>query len=220
MRNLMRKTAILGSVLLMGILGLGGSAMAQAPKPNVHDGGNRWFITFYNDCDATHTQWATQGICFLPYQQCGACGTCGVTGAWYSDTFPDWNGRYQQECDRILMHGDYANDVGHDSMVIDLFAGTSPRDEGAGQWTEWQEVPGSFGTTIGFGNSRLRRAGRCQLAAGVDISTMSREEIDRLAAELSAKVNPRLRNDGRRAENPADPEQVLLAEEKEPQRSR
>jgi hypothetical protein len=214
MRSFKRKTTILGAVLFMGILGLGGRAMAQAPKPNVFDGGNRWLITFYDDCNAAHEQWATQGICFLPYESCGECGACGgIKGAWYSDTFPDWNGRYMQQGDRILMHGDYANNVGHDSMVIELFAGTSPQDEGAGQWTEWREAPGFFGDTIGFGNNRLRRAGRCQITTGADISTMSPEEIDKLAAELSAKVRPRLRKDGKPAEFPVDPEQVRLPEE-------
>lgn len=215
MRILKSKTTIIGLVLFMGIVGLGWSATAQAPKPNVVDNGNRWLITYYNDCDTVHSQWATQGICFLPYKPCGACG---IQGAWYSDTFPDWNGRYMQEGDRILMHGDYANNVGHDGMVIDLFGGTSPRDEGAGQWTEWREAPGFFGTTIGFGNTRLRRVGKCQLPAGADISRMSQEEIDKLASELSTKVKPRLRRDGKAAEFPIDLEQVPLREEKEYQR--
>ncbi len=172
-------------------------------------------ITYYNDCDPVHSQWATQGICYLPYKTCGACG---IMGAWYSDTFPDWNGRYTQEGDRLLMHGDYANNVGHDAMFIDLFAGTSPADEGAGQWTEWREVPGFFGTTIGFGNTRLRRVGKCQLTPRADISRMSQEEIDRLAADLSSKVKPRLRRDGKAAESPNDPEQRPLPEEKDLQR--
>jgi len=215
MRILKYKTTIIGLVLFIGIVGLVGKTTAQAPKPNVFDGGDRWLITYYNDCDTAHQEWATQGICFLPYKPCGACG---ILGAWYSDTFPDWNGRYMQEGDRILMHGDYANNVGHDGMVIDLFAGTSPRDEGAGQWTEWRETPGFFGTTIGFGNNRLRRVGRCQLPAGTDISKMSQEEVDKLAAELSARVKPRLRKDGKAAEFPIDPEQVPLREEKEYQR--
>jgi len=212
MRSLKCRTAILGLVLFLGIVGLGRGALAQAPKPNVFDDGNRWLITYYNDCDKVHSEWATQGICFLPYQ---ACGACGITGAWYSDTFPDWNGRYMQEGDRILMHGDYANNVGHDGMVIELFAGTSPRDEGAGQWTEWREAPGFYGTTIGFGNTRLRRVGKCHLGApGADISRMRPEEIDKLAQEFSSKVAPRLRKDGKPAEFPADPEQVPLKEMK------
>lgn len=203
-----------GLLLLVCIAGLPGAAAAQ-PKPNVFDNGNRWLITAYNDCDPVHSQWATQGICFLPYQR---CSECGITGAWYSDTFPDWNGRYFQEGDRILMHGDYAANVGHDGMFIDLFAGTSPADEGAGQWTEWREVPGTFGTTIGFANTRLRRVGRCPLPAGTDLARMSAQEIDRLAADLSAKVKPRLRRDGKPAESPTDREQVPLPEEKQFQR--
>jgi hypothetical protein len=123
-----------------------------------------------------------------------------------------------QEGDRILMHGDYANNVGHDSMVIELFAGTSPRDEGAGQWTEWREVPGFFGTTIGFVNTRLRRVGKCQQPGNADIAAMSQEDVDKLAADLSRKVKPRLRRDGKAAESPLDADQAPLPEEKDYQR--
>jgi hypothetical protein len=214
MKTRKHQIPIIGLLLVLGIAGFAVNASAQI-KPNVFDDGNRWLITYFNDCDPAHTQWATQGICFLPYER---CSSCGITGAWYSDTFPDWNGRYMQEGDRILMHGDYAANVGHDGMVIELFAGTSPADEGAGQWTEWREVPGAFGTTIGFGNTRLRRVGRCPLPAGVNLARMSAQEIDRLAADLSAKVKPRLRRDGKAAESPNDREQVPLPEEKQYQR--
>jgi len=212
MRIFKYQITITGFALFVTIAALlATTATAQAPAPNVVDGGNRWLITYYNDCDKGHSQWATQGICFLPYKPCGACG---IQGAWYSDTFPDWNGRYMQEGDRLLMHGDYANNVGHDGMVIDLFGGTSPRDEGAGQWTEWRET-GTYGTTIGFGNTRLRRVGRCQVPASADFSRMSQEEVEKLAGELSARVKPRLRKDGKHAESPNDPEQVPLPEERE-----
>lgn len=212
MRILKQKIMIAGLALFMGIVALAaGETSAQTPKPNVFDGGNRWLITYYDDCDTVHSEWATQGICFLPYKLCGACG---IRGAWYSDTFPDWNGRYMQEGDRLLMHGDYANNVGHDGMFIDLFAGTSPRDEGAGQWTEWRET-GFYGTTIGFGNTRLRRVGKCPLPANADISKMTEAEIDKLSIELSRQVKPRLRKDGKPAEFPIDREQVPLPEERQ-----
>ena len=213
MRILKYKLTIIGLALFMG-LSLAGRVAAQ-PKPNVVDNGNRWLITYYNDCDPVHSQWATQGICYLPYQR---CSECGITGAWYSDTFPDWNGRYMQEGDHIAMHGDYAQNVGHDGMIIDLFAGTSPKDEGAGHWTEWREAPGFYGLTIGFGNTRIRRVGKCELPKNNHISEMSQEDIDKLAAELSRSVKPRLRKDGKPAEGPIDPEQVPLREEKEYQR--
>jgi hypothetical protein len=206
----------LAAFLVVVVLACGVAvSQVQGPRPNVFDGGNRWLITAYNDCDAAHTQWATQGVCFLPYKPCGACG---IQGAWYSDTFPDWNGRYMQEGDRILMHGDYANNVGHDGMFIELFAGTSPRDEGAGQWTEWREVPGFYGTTIGFANTRLRRVGKCQLPANMDINRMSNEEIDKLSVDLSRQVKPRMLKSGKVAESPLEAEQVPLPEEKELQR--
>ena len=212
MRILKYKITVTGLASFLIFVGLAGGAAvsrAQGPRPNVYDDGNRWLITAFNDCDAAHTQWATQGVCFLPYK---ACGACGIQGAWYSDTFPDWNGRYMQEGDRVLMHGDYANNVGHDGMFIELFAGTSPRDEGAGQWTEWRET-GTYGTTIGFGNTRIRRVGKCQLPPGVDIHKLTNEEIDRLAVDISRQIKPRLLKSGKPAESPLEADQVPLPEE-------
>jgi hypothetical protein len=191
------------------ILGVAGAAVAQ-PRPNVYDGGNQWRITAYDDTSPAHQQWATQGICFLPY---GVQGTA-IVGVWYSNTFPNWRGRYAQEGDRVLMHGDYAQLVGHDGMVIDLFEGTSPQDEGAGQWTEWRET-GAYGTTIGWANTRLRRAGKCAIPAGVDFAKMNRADIEKLAVELSGRVKPRLRKDGKPAESPLDRDQVPLPDEKQ-----
>lgn len=212
MRILKYKITIIGLVLFTCIAAfVATTGNAQAPSPNVFDGGNRWLITYYNDCDNRHTQWATQCICFLPYQPCGACG---IRGAWYSCSFPGWRGRYMQEGDHLAMHGNWANFAGSDGMIIDLFAGTSPMDEGAGHWTEWWNN-GPFGNNIGFGNTRLKRVGKCQLPRNVDLSRMSQAEVDKLAAELSDKVKPRLRKDGKVAQSPNDPEQVPLAEEKE-----
>jgi hypothetical protein len=212
MRILKYKVTITGFALFVAIAAsLATSAIAQAPKPNVFDNGNRWLITYFNDCDAVHSQWATQGICFLPYKECGACG---VQGAWYSDTYPGWRGRYMQEGDHIAMHGNWANFAGSDGMIIDLFAGNSPKDEGAGHWTEWWNS-GPYGTTVGFGNTRLRRVGKCQLPRGADISRMSQAEVDKLAVEFSDRVKPRLRKDGKPAASPNDPEQVPLREERE-----
>jgi hypothetical protein len=210
MKILKNKVTITGLVLFMGIVGLVWSATAQTPKPNVFDGGNRWLITAYDDTSPVHQQWATQGICFLPYAQHGT----HIQGVWYSDTFPNWRGRYSQEGDRVLMHGDYANGVGHDGMVIELTEGTSPKDVGGGQWTEWRET-GSFGTTIGFANNRLARVGRCQLAMNAHASQKSETELEKMAMDFSMRVKPRLRRDGRPAESPLDPDQVPLPEEKE-----
>lgn len=212
MRFLKHKITIIGLALFTGIAAFTATTgTAQGPSPNVFDGGNRWLITYYNDCDKGHTQWATQGICFLPYKPCGACG---IQGAWYSDTYPGWRGRYMQEGDHIAMHGNWANFAGSDGMIIDLFGGTSPRDEGAGHWTEWWNS-GANGTTVGFGNTRLRRVGRCQIPQSATLARMSQEEIDKLAIELSDKVKPRLRKDGKAAASPNDPEQVPLREERE-----
>ena len=219
MRIFKYKTTIIRLVLFMGIIGLVGEATAQ-PRPNVYDGGNKWLITAYDDTSPIHQEWATQCICFLPYVLNPSI--THIQGVWYSCSFPNWRGRYSQEGDRVLMHADYANGLGHDGMVIELFAGVTanvfltppPRDEGAGQWTEWREGPtyGSYGLTIGWVNTRLRRVGKCPLP--FDISKMSQADIEKLSVELSEKVKPRLRKDGKPAESPLDPEQVPLREEK------
>ncbi|HEX7137881.1 MAG TPA: hypothetical protein VF219_08550 [Vicinamibacterales bacterium] len=190
------------------LVAMAGSSAAQ-PKPNVFDQGNRWLITAYSDDSPVHAQMATQGICFLPY----AVNGTQIQGVWFSDTFPNWRGHYAQEGDRVLMHGDYAGGVGHDGMETELFAGTSPQDEGGGQWTEWRST-GGFGTTIVFANDRLRRVGKCVIRAGADLAKMSRADIEKLAEEESAKVRPRLRRDGKAADSPTDPEQVPLPEQK------
>ena len=133
-------------------------ASAQPPyKPDLVTDGNRWTITAYNDASPVHSQWATQGICFIPD------GTVGTHQryTWYSDTFPDWNGRATQEGDQITMHGDYAKDVGHDGMQWDIVT-VSPRNEGAGHWWEWRE-DGKLGRTIGFANAKLQRVGKCNM---------------------------------------------------------
>jgi hypothetical protein len=195
-------------LIAMVVAAIAATVTAQ-PKPNVYDGGNRWLITGYFDASPVHQQAATQGICFLPY---AANGT-QIQGVWYSDTFPNWRGHYAQEGDRVLMHGDYAGGIGHDGMETELFAGTSPKDEGSGQWTEWRSV-GPYGTTIAFGNDRLRRSGRCAFLANVDIAKMSRADIEKAAAEASARVRPRLRRDGKPAESPMDPNQVPLPDER------
>ena len=209
---LKRKLTITGLTLFMAIFALAAQVNAQVPKPNVFDGGNRWLITAFDDRSGIHQQWATQGVCFLPY----AVNGTHIQGVWYSDTYPGWAGRYSQEGDRILMHGNWGNDIGSDGMVIELFAGNSPRDVGAGQWTEWFN-PGTYGNTVGFLNTRLSRVGKCQLPTTVDTSTMSQAELEKFGAEQSSNVKPRLRADGREAQQPTDPEQVPLSEERENQ---
>lgn len=206
MRSLTHRMGLTGLALFMAVAVFATQAVAQVPKPNAFDNGNRWLITAFDDSSPVHQQWATQGICFLPY---GMWGT-HIRGVWYSDTFPNWNGRYSQEGDRLLMHGNWANFGGSDAMVIELFAGTSPRDMGAGQWTEWWNF-GANGTTVVFGNTRLSRVGKCPLPTNV--STMTQAELEAYSAERSRSVSPRLRKDGSAADRPTDPEQVPLAEE-------
>ena len=206
MGSFTRKLTHTGLALSLIVAAAVAQTLAQVPKPNVFDGGNRWLITAFDDSSTVHQQWATQGICFLPYAVAGT----HVRGVWYSDTFPNWNGRYSQEGDNLLMHGNWANFRGSDAMVIDLFAGTSTKDVGGGQWTEWWNF-GANGTTVVFANTRLSRVGKCPLPANV--GTLTQAELETLSAERSRGVSPRLRKDGREADHPGDPEQVPLADE-------
>jgi len=131
--------------------------VAQAQQPDLVTAGNRWTITAFNDESPIHDQWATQGICF---RSLGLFGT-HQRYEWWSDTFPDWNGIASQEGNEVVLHGDYAGDVGHDSVFFNVVT-TTPRNIGAGHWVEWRE-DGKFGRTIGFANALLTRVGRCQI---------------------------------------------------------
>lgn len=159
--------------------------------PDLVRDGNRWTITFYDDSGTMHPQWATQGICFY------YAGTVGTHQRyiWVSDTYPDWNGRATQEGDQIFMHGDfqwpYGNrDGGHDGMEWEIVT-SNPRNEGAGHWKEWVE-DGRAGITIGFGNAKFVRVGKC---------------IDRFltvadAMEASQYIERPIGNDGEPQPNP------------------
>jgi hypothetical protein len=201
MKTLQRNSTI--SFALACILG---TSLVQAaiPKPNVFDGGNRWKITYYNDPSVGHGQWATQVVCFLPYAQVGT----SIQGAWYSLTFPDWNGRYYQEGDEVKMTGDYAKDVGHDHMT--LFHTTvewknNPKGMAFKDWTEWRE-DGAYGRIIGWGNARLVRDGRCPISGHIsDVRNLSAEEVKRFEVEadqFSKSLPERLTKSGEIARFP------------------
>lgn len=183
MTSVIKQTVLiaLSSLLFLGI------ALAEPPRPNVYDGGNRWNITYYNDPAGNHQQWATQEICFLPYSIVGT----SIQGTWYSTSFPDWNGRYYQEGDEIKMTGDYARDVGHDHMTL-IHTTVDPRNGLAFKdWTEWRE-DGGYGRIIGWGNAILKRMGTCK------------KFIEAEALKISASLPERLRIDGRIAASPGD----------------
>ncbi|RXJ72855.1 hypothetical protein CS022_13470 [Veronia nyctiphanis] len=173
-----------GLVVLTGMLA---APMANSQPPHFPDlvnGGNRWLITAYNDRSPVHQQWATQGLCFIPI---GTNGT-HTSYYWYSDTFPNWNGYATKEGDSVSMHGDYASNIGHDSMTWDIVT-RSPKMEGAGHWVEWRENSG-YGNTIGWINAKFRQVGYCtkskelviQIAEG---QLTSEEEITAQAKEIS-----------------------------------
>jgi hypothetical protein len=137
-----------------------GAAAAPPYNPDLITDGNMWTITAYYDNSPVHLEAATQRLCFFPD---GFSGT-HQRYTWVSISFPDWNGRATQEGDQIFMHGDFAFpqpgvEGGHDSMQWEIVT-SSPKNEGAGHWHEWLE-DGRLGRTIGFGNTKLVRVGRC-----------------------------------------------------------
>ena len=156
MKYLNKKSLL--SVAIVSVLGtsLASAEASPTPMPNVYDGGNRWSITAYNDASPSHRRLATQSICFKPYVVKGT----HIRGKWYSDTFPDWNGVYSQEGDQVSLHGDYADNTGHDGVIFDIV--TNDRENySAGHWTEWRENP-KFGKTVVFANASLQRIGKCK----------------------------------------------------------
>jgi hypothetical protein len=128
------------------------NAQPAVPSPELTRGGNLWSITAYDDSSPAHTQMATQGLCF---EFIGVVGTQNRY-RWRSTTFPDWNGIASQEGDQVFMHGDYAQNVGHDGIMWTIDTSKS----GSGHWTEWREN-GAFGNTIVFANATFQRTGTC-----------------------------------------------------------
>ncbi|MFQ3247419.1 MAG: hypothetical protein ACI9SP_004075 [Arenicella sp.] len=195
-----RFTHLFTIALILGAMWI--STAAAQSKPNVFDGGNRWEITYFNDPTGDHQQWATQALCFLPYSVVGT----SIQGAWYSLTFPDWNGRYYQEGDEVKMTGDYANDVGHDHMTLfhTTFDGQG-RGMAFKDWTEWRE-DGAFGRIIGWGNTRMTRTGDCRFPQYATVA-----DLEQKVQSLSREVPQRLLKDGiTEAQAPGDEGQESL----------
>lgn len=190
-------------ILATLVLFIASAAVAQ-PKPNLIDFGNRWEITAYNDASWNHTQTTMHELCFFAT---GVDGT-QVIGVWYATTHPNWRGRWAQEGDRVLMHGEFGDRHGHDATVIELFAGDAPVAEGAGQWTLWKEAT-PIDNTVLFANTRIRRVGFCSPPPNItDPTKVSAEVLEKAVAEAAAKVPPRLRADGKPAQSPAEPYQA------------
>lgn len=198
MMKSIKKYAVL---LAIGSLLFSGVALADPPKPNVFDGGNKWRITFYNDPTGGHDQWATQEICFLPYAVVGT----SIQGAWFSTSYYDWNGRYYQEGDEVKMTGDYAKDVGHDHMTLIHTTYDAPgRVNGMAfkDWTEWSE-DGSYGNIIGWGNAKLERVGYCKsIDSTADLVPEDLKNLELKALEISLSLPDRLTVKGYVATSP------------------
>jgi len=193
------------SIVLALLVGLGVSLTAHAVpphRPDVVTNGNLWSITAYDDSATTHTQWATQNICFF------ATGTVGThtAGIWYSTTFFDWNGTWRQEGDQVFMTGDYAGDffgnaVGPDGIDWEIVTADKTNNEGYGHWKEWREN-GRFGTVIGYVNTKLKRIGACPYQLPADITDQAK--IEALILEQSKAAPLRVRRDGTEALGPMD----------------
>ncbi len=189
-------------VLALGLF-LAGAVAAQ-PRPNVFDDGNRWTITAFRDFAPNHAFLAEHTLCFFTEAPLGS----HIRGVWVSTTLANWRGRWEQEGDHLVMHGEFGTRIGHDSMVLELFAGPTPNDQAAGDWMEWVEGTG-FDTTINAANARLQRAGSCPPLPGLasDPTKATPEELEKAVAALAASIPPLLKPDGKPAQSPMEASQ-------------
>lgn len=173
--------------------------------PNVFDNGNLWSITYYHDTAVGHTQWATQRICFLPYAF-PAAGATNIYGRWYSTTYPNWHGHYQQEGDTVKMVGNFWDGYGNDSMLWDIVS-NSPANIGAGHWLEWGDN-GMSGPVYGMGNTVFQRVGKCRdISGGQTLTADSKLQLPEIKA--------RYLTSGKEAEFPMQTGQEELKEANE-----
>ena len=191
--------------ILVFVLLLASFASAQ-PQPNIFTGGDRWLVTAFDDSAPNHSEIATHVLCFFQSSPGGVVGT-HVRGVWFSTSFPNWRGRFSQEGDRVVLHGEFGDRVGHDAGVFDLYAGTSPNDEAAGDWVEWFES-GNPDTSGVFASVRLRRSGSCIPPPG--LTKMSGADLDKAVAELAAQVPKRMKTDGTAARWPFEAGQAPI----------
>jgi hypothetical protein len=121
----------------------GGQAFAQVNNPV-----GLWTIQGWTDNAPGMPAGGVQNICFL------------AGGTWFSTTFPGWTGLWFQKGaaaagngDRVRMLGNYANNVGNDSLEIDFVNGNLM----TGPWTEWRD---NF-VFVAWARSSLTRIGNC-----------------------------------------------------------
>ena len=161
--------------------------------------GTLYSITFFDDTSNSHTQWATQNICFVQ----GPVQGSNTTGLWYSTTYNRWIGLWRQEGDQIFMIGDFWKGVGKDAMQVEL---VTTKDEGFGHWNEWVE-DGAYGNWIAKGNTRIAKIGTC-LPQGLTEKALADWEETKQAALKEAEAAPvRFRKDGTLAQ-PTDRDQL------------
>ncbi len=205
---MIRKTISLPLSALVFSLGfsLAFADTGAPPKPEMYATGsnqlgNYWLITFYDDTSPTHTQWATQGLCFSPLVARGQ----GWEGRVVSLTFPNWSGYYYTTGGntwRIKMN--YAPDgnghfVGNDFVGYGLFTEHTGAGAQDGGWNEWRD---NFVWNV-WGNVKMQRVGKCSLFTGV--APLAWQD---LIMRRQAQVHPRLTSCGKIAEDVGTPGQL------------
>jgi hypothetical protein len=197
------------SVLSSFIVCLGfSSAFADTgapPRPQMYltpsnQLGNYWLVTFYDDTDPNHQQWATQGLCFSPLVARGQ----SWEGRVVSLTYPNWSGRYYTSGGntwRIKMN--YAPDGqgnfnGNDFIGYELYTAHTGSSAGDAGWNEWRD---SFMWNV-WGNVGMQRVGKCSLFNGVPENNWNE-----LIMRRQAQVQPRLTSTGKLATEVGTPGQ-------------
>jgi hypothetical protein len=200
--------------LASSVMALGAAQGAHADqKPSIYydaagNTANYWMVTFYDDTSASHTQWATQGLCFSPAV---ARGT-GWEGRVVSLTFPNWSGVYYTDGGDVYeLKMNYApvgdkGFAGNDFISFSLHSDNS----GAGErgWDEWRDgLPSSWNV---WGNAEVTRAGRCTQFSGFTTLPQFEKQI----LSVQSQIKPRVTDSGVIANTPltkgqADPREVL-----------
>lgn len=155
---------------------------------------NEWEVTYYQDQDSgfsgitPHTEWATQRLCFY------YAGTADSHQRYYvvSSTYKGWFGTATQEGDLVRIKMTFWNGEGNDEIYFDLTT-VGPKDRGMGHWDETVETWSTFGTTF-WGNTELRRVGRCEIGSQGEFTVNEfelAEEMRRLMGGNSADIQQR-----------------------------
>lgn len=186
MKNLMSKLILVLSMYSASVFAQPpyGPDMINTPSGVM----NEWTVTYFNDQDSgllgpvSHTQWATQRLCFY------YAGIADSHQRYYvvSSSYFGWYGTATQEGDLVRIKLTFWNGLGNDEIIFDLST-VGPKDRGMGHWDETVETWSTFGVTF-WGNTELQRVGTCQVASGgnylsneYDIAEKFRKDMGGLA---------------------------------------